>query len=336
MARLGLFCGAWPFLGFTLLWLAANGPTVGVLQLFGCALACLWLALPLPFGLGRWRWPGALGLLLLELAVPSVRWVRASPDELRHCFDEACGTRGPPWAFLAPEDETGLAGLLLSRLAGVVSGEEERSYEQVMRAGYAQPHALANPQLLFSTASAVHWYYRAPKHEPSQKVPCVVFLHGFGGLLTPYLDAMARSKLGERYALAAPALDDVAPWWSARGGEVLERTIASLPPEVDRDALYLVGLSNGSIGGARYTGRFRAAGLLSGVGEVPRAAHVLVISGTKDARIDPGWVRSSVEAQHSEGRDIAVEWLEADHFLILSREKEWTARAADFFDAHGG
>ncbi|MFT3841523.1 MAG: hypothetical protein QM723_31335 [Myxococcaceae bacterium] len=332
LARLFIaFCGVWP-LGGALVWLLANGLCLGVLQFLALALACFVVALPLPAWVRSLRWQLALALVCFEMLVPAVRWSRASAPELRHCFNWECGTTGPPWAFLAPEDETAFAGMLLSRWTGVVSAAEASSYGPTMRAGYASTHRLANPQLLMSFPGSVHWYYRAPPHAEGTKVPCIVFLHGFGGLLTPYLDAMAQSPLGERYALAAPVLDDVAPWWTERGGTVIEETIANLPPEVDRHALFMIGLSNGSIGGAQYTGWFRAAVLLSGVGDVPRNAHVLVISGTRDARISPEWVKTSVEHQREEHADIAVEWLDGDHFLILSRAKEWTKLAAEFFD----
>jgi hypothetical protein len=86
------------------------------------------------------------------------------------------------------------------------------------------------PALLAWTAScwlkaALLWFPQAAK-----PVPVLIVLHGFGGLLTPYISILASSELGKHYAIVAPALDMAGAWWEPEGKAVLKRTLERCLP----------------------------------------------------------------------------------------------------------
>jgi predicted esterase len=258
----------------------------------------------------------ATALVALRVATVEAGWLV--------CENERCSRGGPWWSRVLPEPACLQVGLVLTRLARITTAAESESYARAFaapfRAGGDPPNAL----VLFSTASTLRRLVLEPPGTDTR--PCIVFLHGFGGLSSSYLMAM-RDPLPE-VIVVAPALDVAARWDGALGHSVVERTLASLPARADRRRLYLVGLSNGAILGARYAGLFRGALLLSGVGETA-GGRVRVISGAADRRIPAGDVRRAVSELRARGVDASAELVDgADHGLVLTHAALWTERLA--------
>jgi len=314
LLRVSLLLAAAALLAPLTLYLLGNGITVSGLAFAGIPVSLCLLAT------SRRR----AAALVIAAQLLFVLWrlvvVPRDVEGWRVCDSGVCG-RGPWLAYLAPEREAVLAGLELSRVTGAVEGDEYESFRQTFRAAYPPEVGLPSAMLMVSTPGSV----RSLVHLPPGKAraPCILFLHGFGGLLTPYVRVMAESALGREYVLAAPALDPIGDWSSERASEVLREAIETLPPEADRGELYLVGLSNGSIYGARYAPRFRGTVLLSGVGD-PSGGRALVISGTNDVRIPIDYVREFVATLP--GTELRE--LPADHVMILSHARQWTELAA--------
>ncbi|MBI5543874.1 MAG: hypothetical protein HY901_08315 [Deltaproteobacteria bacterium] len=303
-------------------YLKANG-----LTLAGVALASLCPTFGL---LAAARFKPAAALLVAELAFVGWRLSGTMPKGWRYCENRDCG-RAPWWSHLAPESEAVFAGLELSHLAGVVGDSKHASFHNTFREAYESQAdvegGLPNPLLLWSTRETVRTLVRVPPG--AARAPCVVFLHGFGGLLTPYMEVIATGLPG--YVVVAPQLDDVGGWGSPRGEAVVKGALAALPPEVDRSRVFLVGLSNGSLQGTRYSPLFAKAVLLSGLGDTG-GGHLLAISGRSDQRVSFEFIESEARALRARGVDVAVRRLDADHGLILTHSREWTAIAAQFFE----
>ena len=118
------------------------------------------------------------GLVVLRLTLPR------EPEGWSVCVDGQCTPNGPWWSRLLPEAASIDAGFLLSSWAGITRPEEATSYRAAFDAHFAQLPDVPNAALLISTEQTV----RGLVYEPpgTGALPCVVFLHGFGGLSSVY------------------------------------------------------------------------------------------------------------------------------------------------------
>lgn len=319
----------------------ANGLAPGALVL--CSLPLLAL-----LALVATRKRGALALFgllfVLDLAWVIARATRAPAEGVQVCVETACDGRGAFWQRVPDEHEAARAGLQLSILSGAVHEPEsstlaalfDHEYERVPQSWYGLPNAL----LMGSTPERIESQRWIPAFRGG-KLPCLVFLHGFGGSLTLYLRSIVQSDIGKQLVVIAPALDNRGAWFEADGLAVLEHLLTQLPPEVDRSRVYLAGLSNGGIGVSAVLRRaslrvhFRGVVFLSGIGGAqhsqeaegpPSQVPALVFSGTRDQRFEPAWVAAQVDALRSEGAKVEHVELDADHGLALTHATEWTER----------
>lgn len=286
-------------------------------------------------------------LVAIDLVWVGARIVRPGGEGLRVCVNAQCDGRGAFWQRVPDEREAARAGLYVSALGGGVRGAEFRAFDALLDAEYARLpktwRGLPNALLMHSSLSRIESHQWVPPS--ARKVPCIVFLHGFGGALTAYLRAIVESDIGKRFVVVAPALDNAGVWSDQRGLDVVERLVVDqLPPEVDRSHVYLVGLSNGSVGATamllrpRLRALFKGAVLVSGVGEVdPRIAidgtRVLLIAGVRDPIFPYDWEKHQAEALRTAGAQVDLTGLDADHYLILTHAPEWTARFLEWEDA---
>ena len=340
----GLIALSAPGLLATAVYLRANGVTFAGLAL--ASAMTLWLSLVAGLLVLRVR-KVALVLAALSTALGSsfviARLARTGPpSRVELCFDDHCGASAW-WARIPPEREAARAGLYLSGLRGSMRGAELATFDRLLDVEYAklggvcwvnQPNAL----LLRSTPKGV-WYHRSIPHGGGKR-PVLVFLHGFGGQLTPYLRMLVESELGREFIVIAPTLDNLGAWWSPNGAAVVERVLQYLPPEADPSRVYLVGLSNGGVGATRLAtlprlrSRIHGAVLVSGVGDAaatPDGTRFLILSGVKDPRFHWAWVQQLAGQLRSGGADVTLEGYEADHFLFLTHPL-WTQRARKWLD----
>ncbi len=290
----------------------------------GAALvaALLVFSLVAPARLRRLALVAALALPV-TIAVVRVLTVRL-PPQWSMCDDNACSATGPWWARLVPEAVAFDAGFQFAQWAGIASAAEAREYRALFDAQYSHLPDVPNAGVLFSTADRVRLLrFEPPGDEP---LPCLVFLHGFGGLSSSYLEAMASTDVGRRVIIVAPALDPFARWDTPRGRAVVEATLRTLPPRADRSRLVLVGLSNGAIFGAAHADLFRATVLVSGVGEPPKGP-VLIFSGASDVRIGADWVTERTASLQRKGLTVTLDLVPAaGHGVLLSHSARWASQ----------
>lgn len=266
----------------------------------------------------------------------------APPPQQLHFVEDGHRDVSPPWlSQLVDERETAMAGLYLSSTLGLIGGRERDHLEQLLTDAYpASYRPWPNAALIESSPGAA----RHLEHVPgtSRSVPCIVFLHGFGGQLTAYLQVLYRA-FGDRFAIVAPFLDSTGAFWAPRGMDVVRETVLkNLPPEVDRTRVFLVGLSNGAIGATavlqepELSRQFRGFVLVSGIGEVGspgRGRKVLLITGADDPRFPLDHIQRAAATLREGGAEVKMETFQADHFLWLSHAREMTSTIDDWLAA---
>ncbi len=334
-----LFCGCSSVALFLVLVLlvSANGVTSSAF-----ALAC-WLV---PMGLvafgkrpstSRQRsllWfavaAGGLGFV----AFVAVRlWAAPSPQAFRF-VERGQRETSPPWlSRVVRERETVLTGLRFSNLMGMIRGREMEHLKVLLERAYSPDF---EPWPNAALINALPSLPRHLEHVPAGagRRPCLVFLHGFGGQLSAYLDVLNRA-LGDRYVIVAPFLDFTGAFWTPPGKAAVRALVAEhLPPEVDRERVFLVGLSNGAIGTTallqddEIARHFRGFILVSGSGQVARKelrSDVLMIAGSEDPRFPLAYNQSVARALRQSGAQVETVILPADHFIWLSHSREMTA-----------
>jgi dienelactone hydrolase len=347
----GLVLFSAPFVAASLIvllfYVLGNGVNDGALAL--ATLPVLLLAGPYLLANPQHQRRGAIlaaSLLLLDLTYAAWRITRVVPDDtLSLCVDGACGQTAPWLARLVREDETAFAGMALSGPLGLLSDEEAPVIESATRRVYAELDTLRGgrpgPNGVALSSDAEHVTALVSMPHGDGPVPAIIALHGFGGLLTPYVSTLARSSLGEKYAIVAPALDMKGYWWEPHGRDVLARTLATLPARIDRSQLWLVGISNGAIGAHHLAAdpelgpRFRGTVLLVGAGldlSDIATSPLLFIPGTKDVRFPLHYVEASAEAMVEAGVDVTWSPVEGDHFILFTHPAEVTERMARWLE----
>jgi predicted esterase len=334
--------------------LRANGVTVSAAALASLPALVALLFIALPASPPRLRRPlgvAAAIILLLDCIYIAARLrpVAVSEPTVRFCEEGDCAATPPLASLLVGEGETALAGLYLSSSLGLIRGVEMDALEQILRAGYgdlaSSPRfaGLPNAPLIQSDRGATRYLQWIPPGR--EKSPCLVFLHGFGGQLSLYMAALAGSELGSRFAIIAPFLDNTGRWWTPEGEAVVRDLVEHhLPSTVDRERVFLVGLSNGAVGATALAyspatatkgatrGLFRGAILLSGVGNVPRGerapADFLIITGAADPRFPIDAVRQGADAIRHGGAKVELHVIEGDHFVVLSRTGDVATKIA--------
>ncbi|MFT3712505.1 MAG: hypothetical protein QM817_33070 [Archangium sp.] len=319
-----------PLLGVSALVFEANGGTVTTLVSLTLPALCVTLALG--------RRTASLVVLTVGVVFVLSRFGHTPPSAVQSCVEEKCSSGSWWWQRIIDEREATRAGLYLSGHLGSMptGGAEFKRFDSLIDAQWkaAQPawRNGPNPLLMTSSPSRVE-SLRFSANGP-RKRPAIIFLHGFGGLLSLYVRAVADGTHGE-YDVIAPALDPLGEWWTERGQAVIAHTLDTLPPEVDRSRVYLIGLSNGGIGASavlqhpKLAKRFAGVVLLSGAGsledlESAPPTRVLMISGTRDWRFQGDWVADQHGQLAALGTDVTWRTFDADHFLLLTHTEQWT------------
>lgn len=290
--------------------------TVPVLLVAPAALASGWQRRPL----------AALtaGLVLFDVAFAGYRLAAVeTTGRIAYCVDGACGGRAPFFAALVREDESANAGIELAAATGALFPGEHETIGPSTRAKYAALTGAPGPNALLLTSSAEHVTSLVYLPPGDDKVPAIVFLHGYGGLLTPYVSALLESPELARYAIIAPVYGPSGAWWRADGRAIVRKTLDTLPPRVDRRRVVLVGLSNGAVGASAIAAnatlgkRFRAVVCVVGLGDVDRFGVPLVpmavIAGRADARFPIGYVDEAAEEIRAAGGSLKVHRYDFDH-----------------------
>jgi dienelactone hydrolase len=330
--------------GTAALYMAGNGIVPGAVAL--STLPVLTVA-PAILAWGRWRRAALVltaGLLAFDIAFSVVRVSAVAPDRPIALWSDGTPATSVPWmAALIREDETAYAGIAVTRALGVLSSQEAAEARPAFQAKLdAIPGGPgANALLLESRPDHVYSLVWLPPGDGP--VPAIVFLHGYGGLLTAYVSALLESPALARYAIIAPAESRDGAWWTEDAHAIVTNTLDHLSSRVDRDRVYLVGLSNGAIGATtvaadeRLAPRFRAAVTVVGLGDledgVPRIP-LETIAGIDDPRFPIEFIDDQVNRLVAAGGDVQIRRFPFDHFGLFTDTAEVDAAIADYLATH--
>jgi predicted esterase len=203
----------------------------------------------------------------------------------------------------------------------------------------------------YSDEDAGHLFAYAPPHDPSERLPTIVFLHGSAGNFKAYFYLWKRLADRARMIVVCPSFG-WGDWFRPGGVEAVERArrwaVAALG--ADEARMFLVGLSNGGTGVTRAAvaqpGAYRGLVFISGVledeilrragrrGQPPSMPPIFVVHGTRDDRIQVTLVERSVTRLRAHGATVD-EWIVdgEDHFLFFDRDDEVLARVAEWVRA---
>lgn len=181
-----------------------------------------------------------------------------------------------------------------------------------------------------------HYFALVPDAANGERLPCLVFLHGMGGNMKPYLWVL--SGLGKRVKCVVIAPTFGIGNWDRPGGaelvvKVVREAVTTLP--VDPERIFLLGYSNGAMGVTRAAIQepelFRGLIYLSPVTEdnlfsLPeflsrsKDRRIVFLHGGRDARIPKEFVKGTVANLQQLGCDVDLRVYEdEDHFLLFSQ-----------------
>lgn len=332
---------ALPWFAASAIFVVANGLTFSSLALSAsaCALVALLLAVR-----ARTFSRVLAGVLTLSCAIDAAYVaVRLSrPREvgaIRYCEEGRCDARSPLLSRLVAEQDTVRAGLLLSSVTGALFPGEEAILGPALERSYARHESSPGFRDLPNAVLISERGYLAYVPEGAARAPCIVFLHGFGGQLSVYVEALIDGRL-EDFVVLAP-FGDVSGRFDVVGNDAVRDLVKShLPREVDPGRVYLLGLSNGAVSASRLVEDpamrrlFAGAVLLVG-SDAPGARRyggfpVLLVAGERDPRFPLDSIRSDAEALEAQGAQVRWEAIPGDHFILLTQSHS-VARAVRAF-----
>ena len=245
---------------------------------------------------------------------------------------------------VVPELDEMNFGLRISKQLGLTFGAEGQRLQDLMLPLYREmekdaefrdlPAALdlSLAELLKRPFDTGHVYQYVPQHRADERLPVVIFFHGFGGTAKTYFYLW--HKLAEQHHVIV--LCPTYGFGSYRTGSVelvarmREYALQSLP--VDPNRIYLAGYSNGGLPVSRALNAdaygYAGAILFSPVIEpqfadtqtaIKHKFPLLIFAGENDDRIPIDYVKTNAEQLRKSGFPGTLETIPGeDHFLIYS------------------
>lgn len=341
------------------LWLLFNAA-----MMTGRGLAIMTLALvALPSVIFLWRrnhhqktlWGGALAILVLILAGFSVAIILTTPSgrpdsasRVQHRFTQQ--RKFPRYALtnLIPEaEQINLGFQVMPYLDQLLTVQQSREITPITLEIYKEMerdpdfHQLgsamgwAYAELLGQPFDVGHYYLYVPESAPDEPLPAIVFLHGSAGNFKAYTWIWSHLAEEQGYVIIAPSFG-FGNWRQPNGKEAVLRAIEDAASQVmlDRNQIYLAGLSNGGLGvsqlAAEHPDLFRGLVLISPVIDTTLVdtvnfqqawenRPVLLISGRTDKRIPINYIQERIQNLRAGGIDLTTAIYKDDHFLFFSQ-----------------
>lgn len=248
----------------------SRGKTAGIGgALLGAALFCI---------VGYWNEPwfrkrgriSCVGLVAISLLFYLILVILApnggSPHgRIRNCYlnRQERFTRYAPANVIPEVDQLGI-GITLLPLRDPHARSEARTMRSVLLPMYAALdqdddfHALGSAmglayrELFHVPFRTGHYYAVVPDTDDNERLPCLIFLHGMGGNMKPYIWVLSGLNSRVRCVVLAPTFG-IGNWDKPGGAELVvgiaREAVATLP--VDKERIFLLGYSNGAMGVTR-------------------------------------------------------------------------------------
>lgn len=332
--------------GLTALCLCARAwtPALGCAALVGASAAAGALTLVTrPRARRAARGAFALSLVVgLALAAP---WPRGGAPMLVRSIGVEGGDPGAPWFGGISERDLVRLGAWLdtrgSEREWLERGLFDHAYERIATSGVVDPGTSYTLDAWLHDRG--HVWLAVP--EGPGPFPLLVFLHGNGGPFHWYPETLARAAVARGFAIAMPTWG-FGVWGTPAARQRVTDTVeavARLHP-IDRDRLYLGGLSAGGFGAVDAFARdpsFRACAAVSGApdtappGDPPFGGRpLLLIHGANDRRVPVAWSRALAGSVRARGGHVEHdEVTDGDHFLVLTHERQVAQRLFGWLSA---
>lgn len=276
----------------------------------------------------RVRIASRTGLALLALTLGIRTCSAASGNSVTMTTTAGSGAR---WLTrIVDEADAALIGGRLAFWSGRVHDSDVPRVPAVMRAAYNKlraaegdvPSPVLTTYLGLQSPDGADVIVIADNGSGEPPRGALIFLHGFGGGFTLPCWQLAAAAKRASLVTYCPSLGWRGDWWTERGRQTLEQTLALLRRRgIER--VYLAGLSNGAVGAARLAPRLR--GVLRGlilISGAPRGGDApgvptLVLHGRHDQMASADSARAYATRQGATFVD-----LNAGHFALLLREEE--------------
>ncbi len=195
-----------------------------------------------------------------------------------------------------------------------------------------------------------HYYLFLPETTSDELLPCLIFLHGMGGNIKPYLWVLSGISARMKCAVIAPTFG-LGNWDRAEGADfvvdVAKEALATLP--LDLEHLFLLGYSNGAMGVTRAAVKeptlFRGLIYLSPVTEDEffsspeflshkQERRILFLHGGRDRRIPLSFVQGTVASLEQLGCNVRLKvYDDEDHYLLFSQSDAVLADIVEYMAA---
>jgi pimeloyl-ACP methyl ester carboxylesterase len=304
-----------------------------------------------------------VGLLAARRPTAPLDQTSTSPGLHSYVAGAAASDRVPGSEILPESDVLKLGAAIVSRLVPGMNAEERlrvrSTLHSIDRDLGSDPSSSNLPSmtgvaltgLLGLDDGAGHYYAYVPPHEPGERLPAIVFLHGNAGNFKVMPWAWKPFADARKLIIVAPTHGF--GFWVPSSVPVVERVradaVARLP--IDPSLVWLAGLSDGGKGVTRVAThapeRYRGLIYLSptmiadeladpGFAASWKGRPVAVIHGGRDRNVSPATVARGVEILREHG--VAVEptvMPEEDHFLFFARRAVVFDLLAAWLDAQG-
>lgn len=194
-----------------------------------------------------------------------------------------------------------------------------------------------------------HYYLYVPQNRGAEPMPALVFLHGSAGNFKAYTWILSQLAEEKGMVLIAPSYGFGS--WDHAGVDVVQRALTDVQQSIalDRDQIYLAGLSNGGLGVSQVAlemdQQFRGLIFISPVMHPSivdsRQFHalwngrpVLVISGAEDRRVPSLYVQRRIANLAAGGVNVSSSlYAGSDHFLFFSHRERMLREVSDWLTA---
>jgi dienelactone hydrolase len=268
----------------------------------------------------------------------------------------------PAW-LVEEADQIRLGGMLLPLLDPFMSREQGKLFSRTFNAAYSElgrsPDFVqvgsamgdAYADILVHTPPLGHAYVYHPTIAGSARYPVVVFLHGWLGNMKAYMWRWSRFADQHGFVVICPTFGN-GLWLGRNADETLQwiQTVIRADSSCDTNRVFVVGLSNGGTGVARwatslrntYRGLVFVSPILDGTDSPDFASAagdrpILVVHGGKDNRVPPAHVDPCVAIMREAGLHVrSICYADADHDLILSAADQFQSDLFEWLNKEAG
>lgn len=250
----------------------------------------------------------------------------------------------PTW-IVDEADQIRMGGVLLPYVDPIMTSEQATIFSMAFNAEYAEMTRSADfiqigsvlgesyGDMLGMKGSISHAYVYHPDRPKTQRLPVIVFFHGWLGNMKAYAWSWSHFAEKNGFIVICPTFKN-GIWNGPEAVETISwiQGLIKSDERCDESSVYVVGLSNGGTGVVRWAealpGTFRGLVFISpvmqgtdtkGFAAAVGDERLLIVHGSSDTRIPSDYVKECVARMTRRGLAVtSLSYDHEDHCLILS------------------